>query len=57
MAHCLSYKARYINREYKSRIRETPNLSTDADSSTNIFFPTGVKKEADRCIKKKTVSV
>ena len=23
----------------KSRIRETPDLSTNADSSTNIFFP------------------
>ena len=23
----------------KSRIRETPNLSTDADNSTNICFP------------------
>ena len=23
----------------KTRIQETPNLSTDADSSTNILFP------------------
>ena len=30
--------------EEKSCIRETPNLSTDADSSTNIFFPAGIKK-------------
>ena len=29
-----------INNVKKSRIRETPNLSTDADSSTNTcFFP------------------
>ena len=31
----------------KSRIRETPNLSTDADSSTDIFVSAAVKKEAD----------
>ena len=31
----------------KSRIRETPNLSNDADSSTNIFVSACVKKEAD----------
>ena len=31
----------------KSRIRETPNLSTDADSSTDIFVSAGVKKGAD----------
>ena len=31
----------------KSRTRETPNLSTDADSSTNIFVSAGVKKGAD----------
>ena len=31
-------------REEKSRIRETPNLLTDADSSTNIFVSAGVKK-------------
>ena len=31
----------------KSCIWETPNLSTDADSITNIFFSAGGKKEAD----------
>ena len=31
----------------KSRIWETPNLLTDADSSTNIFFSAGVEKGAD----------
>ena len=31
----------------KSRIRETPNLSTDADSSTNILVSAGIKKGAD----------
>ena len=31
----------------KSRIRETKNLSTDADSSTDIFVSAGVKKGAD----------
>ena len=31
----------------KSGIRETLNLSTDADSSTNIFVSVGVKKGAD----------
>jgi hypothetical protein len=33
----------------KTRIRETPNLLTDADSSTDIFVSAGVKKGAD-CI-------
>ena len=32
----------------KSRIRETPNILTDVDSSTNIFISAGVKKGADR---------
>ena len=31
-----------------SHVRETPNLSTDANSSTNIFVSACVKKEADR---------
>ena len=31
----------------KSRIRETPNLSTDGDSSIDVFVSTGVKKGAD----------
>ena len=31
----------------KSRIRETPNLSTDAGSSTEVFFSAGVNKEAN----------
>ena len=31
----------------KSRIRETPNLSTDADSKTNIFVSAGVQEGAD----------
>ena len=31
----------------KSRTRETPNLSTDADSSTYIFGSAGVKKGGD----------
>ena len=31
----------------KSRIRETSNLLTDADSSTNVFVSAGVKKGAD----------
>ena len=30
----------------KSRIRETPNLSTDADSSTNTCFPAAAAKGA-----------
>ena len=30
-----------------SRIRETPNLLADADSSTNIFVSAGIKKVAD----------
>ena len=30
----------------KSRTRETPNLSTNADSSTNVFVSAGVKKGA-----------
>ena len=29
----------------KSRIRETPNLSTDADRSTNIYFGRRKKKK------------
>ena len=32
----------------KSCIRETPNLSLDADSSTDIFFPAGAKNGADK---------
>ena len=32
---------------FKSRIRETLNLSTNADSSTDIFVSAGVKKGAD----------
>ena len=32
----------------KSRIQETPNLSTDVDSITNIFVSAGVRKGADR---------
>ena len=35
------------NQAKKSRIRETKNVSTDADSSTNIFVSAGVKKGAD----------
>ena len=31
----------------KSPIRETPNLSTDADSITDIFVSGGVEKGAD----------
>ena len=31
----------------KSGIRETPNLLTDSDSSTNIFVSIGVKRGAD----------
>ena len=31
----------------KSRIRETPNLSTDADRSTNIFVFADVKNGAE----------
>ena len=31
----------------KSRILETPNLSTDANSSTNILVSTGIKTGAD----------
>ena len=31
----------------KSRIRELPNLLTDAESSTNIFVSAGIKKGAD----------
>ena len=33
--------------EKKSRKWETPNLSTNADSSTNFFVSAGVKKGAD----------
>ena len=32
----------------KSCIRQTPNLSTNADSSTNIFVSAEVKNRADR---------
>ena len=32
---------------WDSRTRETPNLSTDADSSTDILIFAGVKKGAD----------
>ena len=35
------------NIKKKSRIQETPNLLTNADSSTNIFVSAGVKKGAD----------
>ena len=35
---------------WKSRTRETLNLSTDAYSSTNIFVSAGVKKRADSII-------
>ena len=35
----------YILKKY--RIRETPNLMTDADRSTNVFVSAGVKKGAD----------
>ena len=31
----------------KSLIWETPNLSTNADSSTNTFFPVGIATGAD----------
>ena len=31
----------------KSHIQETPNLSTDADNSTDIFVSAVVKKGAD----------
>ena len=34
--------------EKKSRIRETENLTTDADSSTDVFVSAGFKKGADR---------
>ena len=34
------------SQEKKSRLRETSNLSTDADSSTTIFVSAGVKKGA-----------
>ena len=34
-------------RKKKSCTQETPNLSTDADSSTDIFISAGVKKGAD----------
>ena len=32
----------------KSRIRETLNLSTDADHRTNIFFGGGMVKEEEK---------
>ena len=34
-------------REKKSRIRETPNLLNEAESSTNVFVSAGVKKGDD----------
>ena len=33
--------------DQKSCTQETPNLSTDADSSTNIFVSAGIKEGAD----------
>ena len=36
----------YERRQQKSRTQETPNLSTDAVSSTDIFASAGVKKRA-----------
>ena len=38
--HCVALR----NYEEKSRLQETPNLLTDADSSTNIFVSAGVNK-------------
>ena len=38
------------NCQKKSRIWETQNLSTDADSSTNIFVSAGVQKGANSII-------
>ena len=35
------------NKKKKSRILETPNLLTDADSSIDIFVSAGVEKGAD----------
>ena len=37
----------YGRKKKKFRIRDTPNLLTDADSSTDIFVSAGVKKGAD----------
>ena len=41
----------YVDKK-KSRIRETTNLSTDADSSTNVIVSAGVKKRADSIFRK-----
>ena len=43
---CQSIKWAQLSK--KSRIRETPNLSTDADSNTNIFVSAGIKKGANK---------
>ena len=43
----LPITVRIRTEEKKSCIRETPKLSTDADSSTDIFVSAGVKKGAD----------
>ena len=44
---CLLFCQLHSITKEKSRIRQTPNLLTDADSSTDIFVFDGVKKRAD----------
>ena len=41
----------------ESRIRKTPNLSTNADSSTNIYFPLVAGARADAVTVPLTVTV
>ena len=43
----LYYTLNVCEKKKKSRIRETQNLSTDADSSTDIIVSAGVKIGAD----------
>ena len=44
----MKWSSKTRNLTKKSRIRETENLTTDADSSTDVFVSAGFKKGADR---------
>ena len=45
----INYPSKLKTVEKKSRIRDTPNLSTNVDSSTNIFVSAGVKNGDQSC--------
>ena len=53
--HHLDLLLRFYIKE--SRIRETPNLSTNADSSTDIYFPLVAGAGADTVTVPLTVTV